>query len=451
MNPSKYLTILFGVAVFATPDLSLAQDDAGAAMNDEASVEAEAMSADEEAALSAEEEAMLASLSSEADVSADQGPSLRFYGFSDFSAQKYVLGNDAQEFALNGNTAFYIGNLNLYMDADLTNNFTSLIEVRFLFTPTGNDDPTTPGLLDPTVNPRQAPAMDYADANRPIDFGGIELERVYIQYTAHSLLRARVGRFLTPWGIWNVDHGSPVIISASRPYVIGEGFFPEAQTGLEVFGNFGAGDATFGYHLTLSNGRGPIEQYGDFDSNKAVGGRVWMEGRWVGAVKAGFSGYYGKATDRRNQFDPTSGSVYPTAFVYEQYDEVAYAADVQYTYGRFHVQGEAAMHDRAWNDDARPNGQADNRRFGTYGLVAYELPWFNLRPYAVVQYYNTGHNDGIGGARDILVSELGLNVRVTPNVVLKGSVAQAKFFNAIPGTVAADDLIVASSQLSWAF
>lgn len=79
-------------------------------------------------------------------------------------------------------------------------------------------------------------ALDYQDYYRALKWGGVEIERVYLEWLAHPLFNLRGGIFLTPYGIWNVDHGSPAIIPILRPATIGNGYIPERQTGLEVFG-----------------------------------------------------------------------------------------------------------------------------------------------------------------------------------------------------------------------
>jgi hypothetical protein len=401
---------------------------------------------------------LLASLMNESSLaSSEEGPSLRFYGFADFGLSKYLIPeSSAWKQVLNGTTNFAVGNLNLYLDADLTNDFKSLIEVRFLFLPSGTDDPNKPGVLDPSVDSRYAAAKDYADLDRLVKWGAIEVERAYVEYTLHSLLRARAGRFLTPWGIWNVDHGSPVIIATMRPYIIGEGFFPEAQTGFEFFGNYGFGDATAGYHVTLSNGRGPVEQYADFDTNKALGARLWLNMKYVGDLTFGASAYAGTYSDQRSQIDLTQAAPLPQPFMFESYREQAFAADVRFELGDLLLQSEIALHERVWDDDKRPidragNAQPDNRRLGIYGLVAYRLPWFNLRPFAVVEYYDTGTAILLGGSPSLAAFSAGLNVRITPNVVAKASFAHVMFLRDRANSLASEDFTTLMTQLSWAF
>lgn len=68
--------------------------------------------------------------------------------------------------------------------------------------------------------------------------GRIQIERAWLEYSAHSLLTIRAGQGLTPVGIWNVDRGTPTIIPPSRPYVIGIGMFPTRQTGFELYGSY---------------------------------------------------------------------------------------------------------------------------------------------------------------------------------------------------------------------
>jgi hypothetical protein len=388
----------------------------------------------------------------------EEGPSLRFYGFSDFSVTKFIVPDDSAWASIfNRNLNFYLGNLNLYMDADLTHDFRSLFEVRFMFLPSGADDPNAPGVVDPSVNPRYSQVKDYTRADRLVDWGAIRIERAYLEYTMHSLLRLRVGRFLTPWGIWNVDHGSPVIIGTAKPYIIGENFFPEAQTGFEFAGSKSFDELTVGYNFTLSNGRGPLEQYADLDSNKGVGGRLWgqYDGDF-GKVKLGFSAYHGRYTDTRSKIDLTAAMILPTPFVFESYKETALATDLLYENGPFTFQTEAARQTRVWDEDKRPfdqqgNVQADNRRGGGYVIAAYRLPWLNLRPFVQGEYYNIGTNGGLGGSKDLITAAGGLNIRVRPNVILKATYNRVFFFKPTAGSLAEEPLNIVDAQLSWAF
>jgi hypothetical protein len=336
-----------------------------------------------------------------------------------------------------------------------------MVEVRFLFQPSGAATNTTAQQLsNPLANSGRinSAAPDFNDNNRLVYLGGIAIERAYVEYTLSPYLKIRAGRFLTPWGIWNVDHGSPVIIGPNKPYIVGEGFFPEAQTGFEALGTAPLGDATIGYHLTLSNGRGPAAAYEDLDGNKAIGGRIFLRGYWLGQTDLGVSGYAGTVTDRRQQIaDLTTQTV--EYFNYSQYREMSWAADLRWIWKGLHFQNEAALHDRAWSDDARPpvsamNGQqADVRRFSVYSLLGYRLPWLNIMPYTIVTYYDAGDRSAFVGASKVFGYAVGLNVRVLPSVVLKSELSMGHFISPSAGSVAASDVDIGVwlTQIAWAF
>jgi hypothetical protein len=170
---------------------------------------------------------------------------LSVYGFTDFTFSKSFSDFDFSK------PSFFIGNLNLYLASDLGDNFRSLAEVRFMYLPNGAGDfgdPTAP-LVDTTV-------ADYTDFLRPKRWGGISIERAWIEYAPHPAFTLRAGHWLTPYGIWNVDHGSPVIIGVRRPYLVGESLLPQSQTGFELYGSVYIDATQIGYHLTLSASTG---------------------------------------------------------------------------------------------------------------------------------------------------------------------------------------------------
>jgi hypothetical protein len=188
-------------------------------------VRKEAADASADDANTAALEAMLA----QSMVEQTKVPKLEFFGFADFTYRQWAVGKKSSwqnVFPDRGSPQFMAGNLNLFMRGNLAENWTSLAEVRFHFAPAGNQLPETEAIMDPTRSHfRSNTAGDPVEFGRDFQYGFIEVERVHIDYTPFGWLKIRAGRFLTPYGVWNVDHGSPVIIDVTRPYIIGDALF----------------------------------------------------------------------------------------------------------------------------------------------------------------------------------------------------------------------------------
>jgi hypothetical protein len=289
--------------------------------------------------------------------------------------------------------------------------------------------PDPPQRMDTTVE-------DYAELQSSVRWGGISIERAYLEHSFLSWFTARAGQFLTPYGIWNVDHGSPVIVGVRRPYGIGQALFPARQTGLELYGSGLVGPVDLGYHLTLSNGRGPLDAYADLDRNKAVGGRIYVRSHSdaLGTVTLGASGYRGKYTDS----DPTAsfsndGSLRFSNAVTAQYDELALAADLKWEAHGLYVQGEAVLSDRAYTDSVRPEAVAqpgppgrvpDHRRMGVYGVAGYRLELLGTMPWVGFDHFSFGKHE-VYPTVTALVG--GVNVRPTARVTLKAQYTHVTF------------------------
>jgi hypothetical protein len=371
------------------------------------------------------------------------------YGFADFSyftqlGKKVITGNQYP--------TFMIGNLNVYFSTEFERRWRSLAEVRFLYAPNGSW--LADNQFETSTSPRgDTSFLDGSDLNHPMRWGGIAIQRVWLEYKFDSYLTLRAGQWLTPYGIWNVDHGSPTIIGVYKPYIINQDWFPERQTGIEAYGSVYIDDTQLGYHLTLSNGRGPIDAYKDLDNNKGVGGRLYVNNdALLGTFTLGLSAYRGNYTDRPgNGIAVVDGALVPLDPPTARYEEVSYAADLKWELGGLLVQSEFITRDVRYTDSARPRAvelppsppgfQPDSRERGVYLLVGYRTPWLNLMPFALVQYVDL--------FTDAHEYSIGLNLRPSPRVALK---AEYKYvlIESPPG-IELGDLDFLGLQLAWSF
>lgn len=382
-------------------------------------------------------------------VDDSDGASLDLYGFADFG-----VGYSFSDFHAGAPyDSFSVGNLNLYLASKLGDSWQSLAEVRFSYLPHGNT-PFAPGATrtDTTVS-------DYTDIGRPTRWGGIMIERAYIEYLAHPLLNIRAGHFLTPYGIWNVDHGSPVIIGTRPPFIVAENVLPKSQTGLEIYGTYHLDPVKLGYHLTLSNGRGPVDTYQDFNNNKAVGGRLFARADTpAGSFTLGVSGYAGRYTDRIQQFVPGSAFGWPIVL---DYNERSLAGDLKWEFSGLLLQSELLVNDVAYDKQrpadplvtsGPPGFLPDYRRYGGYGLLGYRFEFGGIMPFVGGEFYKTGKIDpGLAGI-DSAAFLGGVNVRPTARVVLKAQYTYSWFFPRTPNPFLEDSHYNSIDlQASWSF
>jgi hypothetical protein len=401
------------------------------------------------AVVSARDEAALAELM--ADVPSD-GPSFQIYGFADLNISRPFVDKSSSVAKIANFSSFAIGNVNVYLASNLTHGFSSLVEVRFTYMPSGNYDPT--GKITTTY------ATDAASYGRSDRWGGIILQRVHLDYGYGGFFNVRVGQFLTPYGIWNVDHGSPTVIPIFKPYPIGNAYLPERQVGVELYGTYLIKNTTLGYHLTLSNGRGDIETT-DFDKNKALGGRLFVANDSVGSLKVGVSAYGGRATQAVNiSATPSAQGLDIKLSSANQFDEFAVAADLLWEWKNLRIQGEGIVTQVRYTKEGRrvrtsmlgaPVGLvADHVAYAWYGLIGYRLPWLSIMPFFLVDQANQARGAGPDSffQPGTLVTgyNFGLNVRPIASVVLKTQVTLVRTTTGVN-----TNTTLVGGQAAWAF
>ncbi len=397
------------------------------------------------------------SFTSEDSSETEQQHRLDLYGFADMTYLRLLVPQSStwNRFYFPTNS-FAVGNFNLYMSSNLGDGWRALGEVRFLYLPNGATNADAAGnavRTDTTV-------LDYAGFEEPIHWGAIRIERIWVEHEFSTLFKLQVGQFLTPYGIWNVDHGSPAIIGIRPPVVVAYELFPAHQTGLQLYGSKFFDPIEVGYNLTLSNGRGPVE-YEDFNDDKAVGGRLYIKTDAVGSLTFGTTAYRGGYYDRSAKYVVSNSNgqtivdqQYTTT---SKYTEFSLGADLKWQWKHFLVQGEGIMNQVKFAEGGRPRVQnfappngfhSDYQRWGAYGLVGYRTPFIQTMPYVMVQYVFSPDDPIVP---PILGAQFGLNIRPTPAVVLKTELTLTHFGGPGSGGLGLSPLRIWASQVAWAF
>ncbi|MDZ7276627.1 MAG: hypothetical protein ONB53_21875 [candidate division KSB1 bacterium] len=138
--------------------------------------------------------------------------------------------------------------------------------------------------------------------NRPAGF--IRLERAWFEYAFSEKLKLLLGKFLTPYGIYNEIHDAAPAYDTSllpqslygkhqNPFGDLQRFYPKFSLGVQALGSFGIRSVSLQYQFILVNGRGRQAFEQDDNGDKGLGARFTAELPAAG-LKLGYSFYTDK-------------------------------------------------------------------------------------------------------------------------------------------------------------
>jgi len=253
-------------------------------------------------------------------------------------------------------------------------------------------------------------AIEGDSEGKTTGHGEVVVERVWLEYKHSDLLKAKLGKFLPPFGIYNLKHdATPTFLPVTLPgslygkhenTVGGEQrLFAKYATGIQLLGSLFLNEWEANYFLYVTNGRGPEPDSKDNNSNKALGGRFAVIHPFLG-FNLGTSFYSDVNGNAKNTKQSTL------------------AFDVILEHSNFSLESEYFFHQMEEVDiDTVPNG--DFRKGTGYYLQGAYTFGDRLTPY--VRYDFSNHNAPISnhGETDVV---LGVNYSITSRVYLKGEI-----------------------------
>ena len=240
--------------------------------------------------------------------------------------------------------------------------------------------------------------------------GKIYLAKAFVEYKNSDAFRVRVGKFLSPFGIYNERHdATPTFISTKLPHFgydkielstgVEGRLFSKFSTGIQVLGRLYASGWEGKYQLYLSNGRGANPDERDDNPNKGMGARLVISTP-IEDLRLGTS-YY---ADRNGKIGDTRQS--------------ALGFDAELDYLNFHLESEMIFHENELIDTTGMSSDVFRSGFGYYALAAYTI-FDKLTPFARYEFHD--HDVDEGGV-DEIQGMIGINYSFTPRVYLKNEV-----------------------------
>jgi hypothetical protein len=364
-------------------------------------------------------------------VEAHEEPRLQLYGFMETGLQRFHSAAESQRALLPSNaTSFVFGRTNVYLDARPLPRFRGLIETRLTLLPHGMDLFSRPGPLEranTTILDSTSPS-----GREEILWSGLMIERAQLEYTHSDLVNVQAGYFLTPWGIWNVDHGTPTLIALMLPTFLVQNAVPMRQLGAMLYGSLALPPFEVGYRAYVSNGR-TTGQF-DLSEDKAFGGRLFLRRQGTLSFLLGLSGFTGTTEDQTKTIRVDQDlNVSIERTLTWRHRERTFGLDLSLDLGGFrlraegvqrHVRYEAGRHQP---NITRPGTFAPNRyEHYAYAILAYRFG--RVEPYVYLEAGDTGQSTTVlpdkGSARSG-----GLNLYLTPASQIKTQLMRSSFRN----------------------
>lgn len=213
-----------------------------------------------------------------------------------------------------------------------------------------------------------------------VNKGNIGLEYAFAEYTVNSAFRPRVGKYLTPFGIYNEIHtAKPAFLSVKEPSATNKvsriakdsvRFYPRWVAGLSFVGDVEVGSGSLDYNIVYGNGG--EDGYGAEESNyekdngkdKSVIARVRYSP--LDHLKLGVS-YY-----KDRDFSADVKHLYSQAFQLE-YEVMNIALQTEYMTAKI---------------KPREEGGSDWTQTGAYLQLAYYIEAIKLVPFARYETYD---------------------------------------------------------------
>jgi hypothetical protein len=375
---------------------------------------------------------------------------LKLYGFMDFGLDKFFAKeNGAGLLRPTDATTFVFGNLNVYLEATPIGDLRTMIELRFTLAPHGEETELGPP-LGTSYERIDTTAFDFSSpsSQAQLRLSGLFIERAWAEYAFLDQLTVQWGLFLNPFGIWNLDHGSPTLISLMLPTFIAAQILPTRLLGVHLYGSWFSGAWELGYAVHVSNGRAPLDF--DLSEDKALGARVYLanDGDY-GRLVLGASGYLGTYVDKLKKVDPAGAKSLADDNLFEwvetlDYSEQILGLDAALDLGALRVRSEGVFRWVRYNDDTAErfitiDGSTQyltNRlEWSAYLLAAYRTPW-RVEPYVELELASKSFSlprwaaptRATGSDYGTVFASFGFNLRLTTHALFKTQLVWIRFY-----------------------